>query len=222
MSTETFDGNDKFRVGGEKPEHTCNYQSQCAACVEDERLRTCGCGHISKDWVQAQIHRQTCSYMNTGPVSPEPSSPPAAEGMTASERLKAENAKLRQELDALKKIADKCGKENCMGQDVDGCRRWVTQERLDREREARTRAEDALREAQGVQEYLCGLVEASRDALAAFQKQAGWLPQQQAYSTKMTEAELQIAKAVQDLTAALAALNSPAADTKEGAHEKES
>lgn len=90
------------------------------------------------------------------------------------------------------------------------------------ERERAARAEEALREAQGVQTYLYGLVEASRDALAAFQKQAGWLPQQQAYSTKMTEAEFQIAKAVQDLTAALATLNSPAADTKEGAHEKES
>jgi hypothetical protein len=31
---------------------------------------------------------------------------------------------------ALRAELDKCGKENCMGQAVEGCRRWVSEERL--------------------------------------------------------------------------------------------
>jgi hypothetical protein len=45
---------------------------------------------------------------------------------------------------------------------------------------------------------------AARDALAAFGKQAGWVPQQHGYSATMTEAEMQLARAVADINTILA------------------
>jgi hypothetical protein len=45
---------------------------------------------------------------------------------------------------------------------------------------------------------------AARDTLAAFGKQAGWIPQQQGYSATMTEGEQQLARAVADIDAILA------------------
>lgn len=45
---------------------------------------------------------------------------------------------------------------------------------------------------------------AARDVLVAEQKEMGWLPQQQAWSTKMTAAELRIAEAVRSIDAILA------------------
>jgi hypothetical protein len=45
---------------------------------------------------------------------------------------------------------------------------------------------------------------AARDALAAFGKQAGWLPGQQAYSATMTDAEMKLAQAVVDIDQILA------------------
>lgn len=46
---------------------------------------------------------------------------------------------------------------------------------------------------------------AARDAMAAFGKQAGWLPQQQGYSCTMTQAEKDLADAVASVDAILAA-----------------
>lgn len=46
---------------------------------------------------------------------------------------------------------------------------------------------------------------AARDALAAFSKQAGWLPEQQGYSATMTDAERKLSQAVSDIDAILGA-----------------
>jgi Xaa-Pro aminopeptidase len=41
---------------------------------------------------------------------------------------------LERELAAAKAIADRCGKDNCMGWDVEGCSRWVSEVRLNKAR----------------------------------------------------------------------------------------
>jgi hypothetical protein len=45
---------------------------------------------------------------------------------------------------------------------------------------------------------------AARDVLAGYQKQAGYLPEQGGYSTRMTDAERNIARAVSDLDTIIA------------------
>ena len=59
---------------------------------------------------------------------------PAAARLIAD--LRAENARLAE-------VDRRCGKDNCMGQRVDGCRSWVSKEAFDR----LTAERDALREA---------------------------------------------------------------------------
>jgi len=60
------------------------------------------------------------------------------------------------------------------------------------------------------QALLRDALEAARDMLAAFQKQAGWLPEQGGYSTRMTPSEMQLAHAVADIDSILAAFPSAA------------
>lgn len=59
---------------------------------------------------------------------------------------------------------------------------------------------------------------ATRDVLVVFGKQAGWLPEQQAYSTRMTESERELADAV---TAIDAVLSGAARLAREPHQEKE-
>ena len=40
----------------------------------------------------------------------------------------------------------KCGKENCMGQEVEGCRRWVSEERLQKESALLAASEQRVKE----------------------------------------------------------------------------
>lgn len=76
-------------------------------------------------------------------------------------------------------------------------------------------AEAKLAELTATVETLRHALAASRDVLAAFGKQAGWLPEQQAYSTRMTEGEQRLAEAVADIDRILndAALASLGAQT---------
>lgn len=53
-------------------------------------------------------------------------------------------------------------------------------------------------------ELLTEALVAARDTLAAFGKQAGWLPEQGGYSTTMTEAEYRLSEAVRSIDALLA------------------
>jgi hypothetical protein len=54
---------------------------------------------------------------------------------------------------------------------------------------------------------------AARDALAAFGKQAGWVPQQHGYPATMTEAEMQLARAVADINTILVQTLNPPKET---------
>ena len=65
-----------------------------------------------------------------------------------------------------------------------------------------------------VEQALRSALEAARDALAAFGKQAGYVKEQGGYSTKMTEAEFQLARTVSDIDTLLSA--SPEAQPEEG------
>jgi hypothetical protein len=51
---------------------------------------------------------------------------------------------------------------------------------------------------------LLAMLKAARDVLVGYQKHAGYLPEQGGYSTRMTEAEHQLARAVSDLDAVIA------------------
>lgn len=51
---------------------------------------------------------------------------------------------------------------------------------------------------------------AARDVLATFAKQVGWLPDQHGYSTRMTDSEMQLARAVADLDRIIAEHQTPA------------
>lgn len=69
------------------------------------------------------------------------------------ESLRDDKARLTSALEAAEAALAKCGKENCMGRAVDGCRTWVSKERLDMEiyryeeaRLGREKAEDRVKE----------------------------------------------------------------------------
>jgi hypothetical protein len=51
---------------------------------------------------------------------------------------------------------------------------------------------------------LMAALKAARDVLVAYQKQAGYLPEQGGYSTRMTDAEHKLARAVSDLDLVIA------------------
>jgi hypothetical protein len=58
----------------------------------------------------------------------------------------------------------------------------------------------ALGLAKGERDEMREVLTASRDVLASFQKQAGYLPGQQAYSTRMTQGEMDLSRAVTAIT----------------------
>jgi hypothetical protein len=57
-----------------------------------------------------------------------------------------------------------------------------------------------LETVKGGRQRMREVLTASRDVLAAFQKQAGYLPAQQAYSTRMTQGEMDLSGAVAAIT----------------------
>jgi hypothetical protein len=72
--------------------------------------------------------------------------------------------------------------------------------------EAEALLHELLADAKEERDVLLAALKAARDVLVGYQKQAGWLPEQNAYSTRMTEAERNIGRAVADIDTIIASV----------------
>lgn len=115
--------------------------------------------------------------------------------------LKAELAQVKAEL-------AKCGKENCMGHEVEGCRSWVSKEALDR-REA---------DYQAHLKQCCMDMARWESALAASQKELAMCQEENRqlrfWETDMRETSARHANDLEELTEALAASQAEAKELR--------
>jgi hypothetical protein len=119
------------------------------------------------------------------------------------------------ERDALKAEFDDCAKHLIFLQPAQSADEWgepiwrLVKPRMDALRAELATARQIIARLSApvsdAETYLLQVIEAARDVLMTFQHQLGYLPEQKAYSTKMTENEMLCARTINDLTGLIAA-----------------